>query len=100
MGQSREWVDEQRQRVDELIDDYRMALHDSLNGLTEEEARRQLVPSKTTLLGLIKHASFVEGVWFDQAITGRSPADIGIADTRRAIWPASADQLTRQTAQR
>lgn len=81
MGQRREWVDEQRQRVDDLIDEYRAALHDSLNGLTEEEARRRLVPSKTTLLGLVKHASFVEGVWFDQAVTGRSSADIGIAAT-------------------
>ena len=65
--------------MNELIDEYRMALHDSLNDLTEEEARRRLVPSKTTLLGLVKHASFVEGVWFDQAVTGRSYDDIGIA---------------------
>lgn len=56
-----------------------MTLHDSLNDLTEEEARRCLVPSETTLLGLVKHASFVEGVWFDQAVTGRSYDDIGIA---------------------
>ena len=62
---------EQRQRVEELIDEYRVALHDSLNDLSEEEARRRLVPSKTTLLGLVKHATFVEGVWFDQAVTGR-----------------------------
>lgn len=75
------WNDEQRQRVDELIDGYRVALHDSLNELTEEEARRRLVPSKTTLLGLVKHASFVEGVWFDQAVTGRSYDEIGIAST-------------------
>ena len=81
MGQRRERVDEQRQRVDELIDEYRVALHDSLNDLTEEEARRRLVPSKTTLLGLVKHATFVEGVWFDQAITGRSYRDVGIAAT-------------------
>ena len=74
-------MDEQRQRVDELIDEYRVALHDSLNDLTEEEARRRLVPSKTTLLGLVKHATFVEGVWFDQAITGRSYRDVGIAAT-------------------
>ena len=53
--------------------------HDSLNAVTEEEARRRLVPSKTTLLGLIKNASFVEGVWFDQAVTGRPYDDIGIA---------------------
>lgn len=81
MGQRRDWVEEQRQRVDELIDEYRVALHDSLNDLTEKEARRRLVPSKTTLLGLVKHATFVEGVWFDQAITGRSYTELGIAAT-------------------
>jgi hypothetical protein len=75
------WIAEHRRRVDELIDEYRAALHDSLDDLTEDEARRRLVPSKTTLLGLVKHAMFVEGVWFDQAITGRSSAQIGIAST-------------------
>jgi hypothetical protein len=75
------WTVEQRQRVEELLDEYRVVLHDSLNGLTEEEARRRLVPSKTTVLGLVKHATFVEGVWFDQAVTGRSYAEIGIAGT-------------------
>jgi hypothetical protein len=78
---SHHWADDLCQRVEELIDGYRIALHDSLNDLTEEEARRRLVPSKTTLLGLVKHASFVEGVWFDQAVTGRSYDDIGIART-------------------
>ena len=75
------WSDDQQHRIDELIDEYRSALHDSLDGLSEDEARRSLVPSKTTLLGLVKHATFVEGVWFDQAITGRSYAEIGIAAT-------------------
>jgi hypothetical protein len=77
----RDWVDEQRQRIEELIDGYRVALHDSLNDLTEDEARLHLVPSKTTLLGLVTHASFVEGVWFDQAVTGRSYDEIGIPAT-------------------
>ena len=81
MGERTGWLDELHQRVDELIDEYRAALHDSLNGLSEDEARRQLVPSKTTLLGLVKHACFVEGVWFDQAITGRSYSEVGIATT-------------------
>ena len=75
------WTVEQRQRIVELIDGYRTALHDSLEGLTEEEARRRLVPSRTTLLGLVRHVTFVEGVWFDQAVTGRSYAEIGIAST-------------------
>jgi hypothetical protein len=62
-----------------LIDGYRAALHDCLDGLTEDESRLRLVPSKTTLLGLVKHATFVEGVWFDQAVSGRSYTEIGIA---------------------
>ena len=79
--QPRRWTADYRQRVDELIDEYRTALHDSLNGLTEDEARRSLVPSRTTLIGLVKHVTFVEGVWFDQAVSGRSDAAIGIAST-------------------
>jgi hypothetical protein len=75
------WTIDYRQRIDELIDEYRTTLHDSLNDLTEDEARRSLVPSKTTLLGLLKHVTFVEGVWFDQAVTGRTYADIDIAST-------------------
>jgi hypothetical protein len=79
--EDRPWTVGQRERVGELIDEYRRALHDSLNDLTEEEARRRLVVSQTTLLGLVKHATFVEGVWFDQAVTGRSYVEIGIAST-------------------
>jgi Protein of unknown function (DUF664) len=75
------WLGEFRERTEELINEYRRALHDSLNDLTEDEACRSLVPSRTTLLGLVKHATFVEGVWFDQAITGRTYAEIGIPAT-------------------
>lgn len=70
-----------RERIDELIEEYRETLLGSLDGLTEDEARQKLVPSKTTLLGLVKHITYVEGVWFDQAITGRTYAEIGIATT-------------------
>jgi len=66
------WTDELRSRFDELLDEHRSALRASLEGLTEEQARMQLVPSKTTLLGLLKHVTYVEGVWFDQAVTGRT----------------------------
>jgi hypothetical protein len=63
-----------------FIDQHREALNHCLDGLTEEQARRSLVPSRTTLLGLVKHATFVEKVWFDQAITCRSRAEIGIPE--------------------
>ena len=79
--QSAAWPAELRRRLDELIDGYRASLHDCLNGLTEAEARSLLVPSNTTLLGLVKHVTFVEGVWFDQAVSGRAYDEIGIAST-------------------
>ncbi|QIJ66037.1 DinB family protein [Streptomyces sp. JB150] len=70
-----------REQFEVFLDEYRTALHDSLNGLTEEQARRSLVPSKTTLLGLVKHATFVEQVWFDEAVTCRPRSEIGIPGT-------------------
>ncbi|MGO4584870.1 DinB family protein [Arthrobacter sp. 2RAF6] len=70
-----------RIQFEAFIDEHRRALNDCLNGLTEEQARRSLVPSRTTLLGLVKHATFVEKVWFDEAITCRSRAEIGIPAT-------------------
>jgi hypothetical protein len=70
-----------RQQVDVFLDAHRGTLLASLDGLTEEEARRRLVPSKTTLLGLVKHATFVEKVWFDEAITCRPRSEIGIPAT-------------------
>jgi hypothetical protein len=89
-GRSEAWTADLRTRLDELLDQYRAALHDCLEGLTEEEARRRLVPSTTTLLGLVKHVTYVEGVWFDQAISGRSYAEIGIPTT-----PARSFVLTK-----
>jgi len=81
VSESAAWASDLRCRLDELLDGYRAALHDSLDGVTDELARRRLVPSKTTLLGLLKHVTYVEGVWFDQAVTGRSYKEIGIPST-------------------
>ena len=63
-----------------FLDEHRDALHHCLDGLTEEQARRSLVPSRTTLLGLVKHATYVEKVWFDEAVSGRSRASMGIPE--------------------
>jgi hypothetical protein len=70
-----------RTQFEAFLDEHRRALTACLDGLTEEQARRSLVPSRTTLLGLVKHATFVEQVWFDEAITCRSRAEIGIPAT-------------------
>jgi len=70
-----------RAQLEVFLDEHRAALTACLDGLTEEQARRSLVPSRTTLLGLVKHATFVEKVWFDEAVTCRSRTEIGIPAT-------------------
>jgi hypothetical protein len=70
-----------RVQFEAFLNEHRSLLNSSLDGLSEEQARRSLVPSRTTLLGLVKHATFVEKVWFDEAITCRSRAEIGIPAT-------------------
>lgn len=70
-----------RRQLEVFLDDHREAMARSLDGLTDVEARASLVASRTTLLGLVKHVTFVERVWFDEAVTGRSRAEIGIPAT-------------------
>ena len=73
--------DDLRERLDTALDHYRSLLDDSLDDLSEEEARRSLVPSKTTLLGLVKHVTYVEKFYLEHSITGRSLKEIGVAST-------------------
>jgi hypothetical protein len=70
-----------RVQFEVFLDEHRAELNGCLAGLTEEQARRSLVRSRTTLLGLVKHVTFVEKVWFDEAVTCRSRAEIGIPKT-------------------
>ncbi|MEW1954029.1 DinB family protein [Terrabacter sp. NPDC080008] len=70
-----------RVQFEAFLAEHRAGIRAALDGLSEEEARRSLVPSATTLLGLVKHATFVEKVWFDEAVTCRSRAEIGIPAT-------------------
>ena len=70
-----------RVQFEVFLDEHRIELNGCLDGLTEEQVRRSLVPSRTTLLGLVKHATFVEKVWFDEAVTCRPRAEIGIPAT-------------------
>lgn len=69
------------EQVRAFIDQHRAMLAGCLDGLTEDEARRSLVPSRTTLLGLVKHAAFVERVWFGEAATGVPRLEMGLPAT-------------------
>jgi Protein of unknown function (DUF664) len=65
-------------QLETFLDEHRAALHACLDGLTEEQARRGMVPSETTLLGLVKHVTYAERVWFGEAVTGRPRQEMGL----------------------
>ncbi|MFI5520006.1 DinB family protein [Streptomyces platensis] len=51
------------------------------DGLTEEQLRRGLVESGTTLLGLVHHLTLAERFWFGYHVAGResdNPGDVGM----------------------
>ncbi len=87
-----------RTRLEHVIDERRAALIAHLDDLTEEEARRSLVPSLTTLLGLVKHVNYVERFYLDHLASGRSLAEIGVASTpHRSFMLATTDTITSIT---
>ena len=56
--------EEERDVLLAFLAEHRRLLRETVLQLTDEEARRRLVPSLTTPMGLLKHAAFVENVWF------------------------------------
>jgi hypothetical protein len=89
----------EQEQLEAFLDDNRSELAGALTGLTEEQARRHLVPSLTTPLGLVKHAAFVERVWFQVSLLGRSRHELGIPeDIDDSFRLAATDSIASVTA--
>jgi len=53
-----------------FLDHYRATIVAICEGLSDEDLRRTMVPSGTTILGMIKHLAYVERGWFQETIAG------------------------------
>jgi ketopantoate reductase len=84
-------IGSERAQLLAFVHDNRTEIGALLDGLTEEQARRRLVPSATTLLGLVKHCAFVERVWFHVSLAGRSRAEVGIPEAAEDSWVLTDD---------
>ncbi|MDN4160079.1 DinB family protein [Nocardioides abyssi] len=71
----------ERALLEAMVDRQRAAVAGLLDDLTDAEARERLVPSLTTVLGLVKHATFVERVWFHSRVAGVPRRELGLPDT-------------------
>lgn len=91
MGSFDVLLGDDRTQLDAFVEEYRSTIEASLDGLTDEQARRRLVQSATTLLGLLKHVTWMQRVWFEECVGGTSRAELGLVRT-----PEESFQLTDQ----
>lgn len=68
----------ERPMLEKWLDIQRDAIVTKIDGLSEVDIRRRLVPSPTTVGGVVKHLRWVETGWFHQLLGARS------GDNRRA----------------
>ena len=81
----------ERETLEGFLEYHRRALSGKLRGLSEQDARRRLVPSKTTLLGLVSHAAAVERNWFQHYLGGKPREEItGNARGDAPSWDVGA----------
>jgi uncharacterized damage-inducible protein DinB len=60
----------EKQTLCDFLDYLRAAIDRKASGLDEAAARRSPVASGTSLLGLVKHLTFVEVMWFQWSFAG------------------------------
>ncbi|RKT52741.1 DinB family protein [Saccharothrix australiensis] len=84
-------LDDERAQLDAFVEDGRSAIEATLDGLTEEQARRRLVPSATTLLGLLKHVTWMQRVWFEECVGGTPRQELGLVGTPDESFRLAAD---------
>jgi uncharacterized damage-inducible protein DinB len=74
----------EREALAAWLDYHRAELLSKLDGLDEEQASRRVLPSLTTLQGLVRHLTKVEHIWFVIRLTGSDdPVPFG--------WPEVQD---------
>jgi uncharacterized damage-inducible protein DinB len=91
-------LDDERTQFDAFVEEYRSAIEATLDSLTEEQARRRLVPSATTLLGLLKHVTWMQRVWFEECVGGTSRQELGLVRSPDESFRLAADDTIASIA--
>lgn len=65
---------DERTMLEGFLDHYRLVVVNKVRGVSQDDARRRLVPSLTTLAGLLRHLRRVEMSWFEHRLA-QTPLD-------------------------
>jgi hypothetical protein len=84
-------LSDERIQIEAFVDEYRRAVERTLDDLTEEQVRRRLVPSATTLLGLVKHVTWMQRVWFEECVAGVPRQRVGLVQTPEESFELADD---------
>jgi hypothetical protein len=76
------------------------ALEVTLDCLTEEQARRHLVSSATTLLGLLKHVTWMQRLWFEECVGGTTRRELGLVQNPEESFRLTDDDTSVRAAHR
>ena len=66
----------EREVLEAFLDMYREIIRRKIAGLPEDQLRQRLVPSRTTLAGLIQHGTSVEQEWFQLVLAQRPAGEV------------------------
>jgi uncharacterized damage-inducible protein DinB len=72
------------------LDWYRDGLLAKVDGLSDADMKRRLVPSETTLFGIVHHLAYVERWWFQDVFAGRPCEYLWSDDDPDAEWHVEA----------
>ncbi|MBO0840892.1 MAG: DinB family protein [Sciscionella sp.] len=85
----------ERALLEEYLDHFRGEITRKLAGVSDADARRRLVPSLTTLAGVVKHLRWVEAYWFQRVLADtpaqRLPAQLRIDADPDDDWRLADD---------
>jgi uncharacterized damage-inducible protein DinB len=79
-----------------FLDFHRATLLWKLEGLDDEQLRRSMVPSGTSLLGLVKHLAYVERWWFRQVWAGQRATYPWTEEDPDADWRVEPGETTEE----
>lgn len=85
----------EKETLSALLDQQRAAMVAICAGCSDEDLRRHLVPSDTTILGIVKHLAWVEGWWFHTVFGGEPVSGPATHEDPNADFRIEPDESTQ-----